>query len=177
MKDSLKILKEIYKNLAFIGTHTLIFLVCLLLISYTQNFGQVHATLTYELTSSEKINLIKKILLYFYTDNISSGIFLLYVVTAFLLSYNFILVGYYFKKRRTFTGIKKLSLSGVLALFGVGCAACGGLLLSTIVNIAGATSLIVFLPFGGSEFLVLAIALLTYSVISISKKINEPFVC
>jgi amino acid transporter len=133
--------------------------------------------LGYELAFVEKVNLIIKIILYFYTDNISSGMFLLYAITAFLLSYTMILVAYYFKKRQTLTGIKKLSLSGLMALLGVGCAACGGVLLSSILNIAGATTLLVALPYGGSEFLVLAIALLLYSVTSISKKINAPLVC
>lgn len=177
MKDSLKTLKQIYKDPKAVTLQAIVFLLCLFLISYSQNSGQVHTTLGYDISFVDKINLIKKILLFFYTDNVSKISLFLYIAVALLFSYVIVLVAYYFKKRRTLTGIKNLSLSGILTIFGVGCAACGGLLLSTILNIVGAASLLTFLPYGGSEFLVLAIALLTYSVVSISKKINAPLVC
>lgn len=177
MKDSLKTLKQIYKNPKAVTLHALVFLLCLFLASYSQNRGQVHATLGYNMSYMEKTVLIKKILLFFYTDNVSGISLFLYISAALLFSYVIVLVIYYFKKRRTLTGIKSLSLSGLLAVFGVGCAACGGILLTSILNIVGAASLLAFLPYGGSEFLVLAIALLVYSVVSISKKINAPLVC
>ncbi len=71
--------------------------------------------------------------------------------------------------------------TGVLGIvsgaFGVGCAACGSLLLTTILAWFGAASLITLLPLAGAEFGLFGLALLMLSLYLTAKQIESPAVC
>lgn len=70
------------------------------------------------------------------------------------------------------------SIGGVLAaILGIGCAACGTFVATSLLSLFGATALLSLLPLGGQEFGLLAIGLLIYSVYKIYKKICGPKVC
>ena len=58
----------------------------------------------------------------------------------------------------------------VSGLFGIGCAACGTFILSSLFGLFGAAALVTALPLGGGEFGILAVALLSYSAYAISRK-------
>lgn len=87
----------------------------------------------------------------------------------------------YFLKRR----IKDVRQSGIATGFlgiisgiiGVGCAACGSFLLTSILSVVGAGSLLVLLPLHGSEFGILGILLLVFAVYRTAKQIENPLVC
>lgn len=64
--------------------------------------------------------------------------------------------------------------SGVL---GVGCAACGSLLLTSGLSIVGASGILAFLPLAGGEFGILGVILLLVSIHLIAKQIQNPAVC
>jgi hypothetical protein len=64
--------------------------------------------------------------------------------------------------------------SGVL---GMGCAACGSFILTSMLSLSTASGIIAFLPLGGSEFGILGVILLLVSVVTTSKKIMNPQVC
>lgn len=64
-------------------------------------------------------------------------------------------------------------LSGVL---GVGCAACGSFLLTSL-TLVGAGGILASLPLGGSEFGIIGTILLTVAVYMTAKKIADPQVC
>jgi hypothetical protein len=177
MKNLRKTLKQIYSNPALILAQAIIFFAVAALMSYVQNIGQVNAVLGYQLPLGQKFILIQKIILYFYTTNLSSILLVIYFVVFFLFSYNIILTWYYFKKRATLSSLGSLSVSSILALLGSGCAACGGVLLTSVFSTVGGAYIVALLPYGGSEFLIVAGATLLYSIVSISKKIQSPFVC
>ena len=70
-----------------------------------------------------------------------------------------------------------LEMSGVISGFlGVGCAACGSLIISSVLTVSGA-GILLFLPFGGKEFGYLGVGILCYAIYSLSKKIKEPLIC
>ncbi len=64
--------------------------------------------------------------------------------------------------------------SGVL---GMGCAACGSLLLTSGLAFVGASGLLALLPLGGSEFGILGVILLSFSIYFTAKQIENPSVC
>ncbi|MEN9551736.1 MAG: hypothetical protein RI935_113 [Candidatus Parcubacteria bacterium] len=65
----------------------------------------------------------------------------------------------------------------LLALMGVGCAACGTVIITTLFGIAGGTFLTNVLPYNGEEFGYVGIIILLFSIHTLLKKINTPNVC
>jgi len=64
--------------------------------------------------------------------------------------------------------------SGVL---GVGCAACGSLVLGAVLPFASATAALAVLPLEGAEFGILSVALLSASLLFVSRNIASPAAC
>ncbi len=87
----------------------------------------------------------------------------------------------YFLKHR----IKEVGQSGVTTGFlgimsgvlGVGCAACGSFLLTSILSLVGVSGALALLPLGGSEFGIIGVLLLGTAVYMTAKQIRNPLVC
>lgn len=102
------------------------------------------------------------------------------VVLSLLFGVNIALLVYYFAQRKKLPAAKEsvTTVSGVIAaVFGVGCSACGTLVLGAILSSVGATGLLALLPLGGGEFLIISIALLAASIYWIAKSIQTSAVC
>lgn len=103
------------------------------------------------------------------------------ILIAVLFGVNVVLLAYYLKKVRVSNGISTLGGVGLVGLMsgflGIGCAACGTFILSSVLVLVGAGGLLAYLPFGGEEFGFIGIGLLLYSLYATSKKITEPNVC
>ncbi|OGA43295.1 MAG: hypothetical protein A3G25_13000 [Betaproteobacteria bacterium RIFCSPLOWO2_12_FULL_63_13] len=65
-------------------------------------------------------------------------------------------------------------LSGVL---GIGCAACGSLIMGAVVPFLGIAGAVAMLPLDGQEFGILSVALLFISLLLVSKNIAESAAC
>lgn len=101
---------------------------------------------------------------------------------ALMFGINISLLVYYIKRmRRGISGLGNtgaLGISGfVSGLLGIGCAACGTFILTTVLGLVGAGGLLTFLPLGGEEFGFLGVGLLVYSIYILTKKIKAPLVC
>lgn len=108
---------------------------------------------------------------------LESAIYTIFIATLFGVYIS--LLVYYVRTRRVGNGLKSgwLGIGGLVSgFFGIGCAACGTVLLSSIATFGGA-SLLVFLPLGGRELGYLGVGLLLYAIYSLSKKIKEPLIC
>lgn len=104
------------------------------------------------------------------------------ILIALLFGMQVALLSYYITKARSHSSelnrVSLTSLGGLLSgVFGIGCAACGSFLLTSMLAVVGAGGLLALLPFGGEEFGVLGVALLLYSMYVVLKKIDTPFVC
>lgn len=106
-----------------------------------------------------------------------------YTITiAVLFGMNIALLAYYIARTRNgIRGVGRTGAAGVGGLvsgiFGIGCAACGTFILTSILALFGASGLLVVLPFGGEEFGLIGVLLLMYSIYLLAKKINGPLVC
>jgi len=103
-----------------------------------------------------------------------------YTIAIALLFGAYIAMITYFLKRR----IKEVGQSGIATGFlgitsgvlGVGCAACGSFLLTSL-TLVGAGGVLAFLPLGGSEFGIIGVAFLAFAVYATAKQIENPLVC
>jgi len=73
----------------------------------------------------------------------------------------------------TFTGVGGFT-SGLL---GIGCAACGTVILSGLLQLLGIGWLVTYLPLHGAEFGIIGVILLMVTTYSLAKRINDPVVC
>lgn len=69
-------------------------------------------------------------------------------------------------------------LAGTLVgLLGVGCAACGSVILTSLFGLGAASGFLGLLPFNGIEFGILGIAALIASIAFLAQKIQNPDMC
>jgi hypothetical protein len=74
--------------------------------------------------------------------------------------------------------VSTLGVGGVVSgFFGIGCAACGTFILTSLLTFGGASTFLTLLPLGGQEFGFLGVGLLVYAIYSLLKKLNQSPVC
>lgn len=120
-----------------------------------------------------------------YTFTLATGV--IFVLTCLLASLNLLLLYNYFSARSTvdMNLHKSNSLSksnsligavgGILAFLSLSCASCGAVLLSFILSLIGLS--INQLPYGGIEFGILGLTILSYGTYSVYKKTRNPYIC
>lgn len=102
------------------------------------------------------------------------------IAIAVLFGINAAMIVYLLKQKRATAAGQNIAIgSGGMAsgALGIGCAACGSLVLSTVLSSFGAASVLAFLPLQGEEFGILGVVLLLVSVAFMSRKIEAPISC
>lgn len=102
------------------------------------------------------------------------------VLIALLFGIYMAMLTFFLRKR-----IKEVKQSGIATGFfgiasgalGIGCAACGSFLLTSVLSLVGATGALAVLPLGGKEFAIIGLALLALSIKVAAKQITDPLVC
>ena len=102
------------------------------------------------------------------------------IAIAVLFGINVAMVVYYMSRRKKFlqqSGVAA-SAGGLMAgMLGIGCAACGTLVLAPLLSLIGVGGLVAILPFSGQEFGILGVGVLGFSIFSTAKKIQNPLLC
>lgn len=104
------------------------------------------------------------------------------VLMSLLFGLNVALLVFYIRMMRgsgaVVRTVKTLSVTGLVSgFFGIGCAVCGSVILTSLLGLFGATSLLIFLPLHGEEFSFLALGLLGYSLVVLLRRIKAGKVC
>jgi len=102
------------------------------------------------------------------------------VAIAVLFGINAAMIAYLLKQKRAMAAGQNFAIgSGGMAsgALGIGCAACGSLVVSTVLPSFGAVGALALLPLQGEEFGILGAVLLLVSVSLMSKKIAAPISC
>ena len=102
------------------------------------------------------------------------------IAISILFGMNVSLLVYYISIRKGSFKSKGgiLGVGGIVSgVFGIGCAACGTFILSSVLALVGAGGIVALLPLGGEEFGILGVLLTGYAVYWTAKKIDEPPVC
>ncbi|MBI1984556.1 MAG: hypothetical protein HYS60_00380, partial [Candidatus Wildermuthbacteria bacterium] len=97
---------------------------------------------------------------------------------ALLFAVNIVLVVFYFRRRAKLQQAAGLSFAGALSgLLGIGCAACGSVILSSVFGIGATASFLSVLPLKGQELGILSVIILSASIYLVYRKINDPLIC
>ena len=102
------------------------------------------------------------------------------IVIAILFGVSAAMIVYLLKQKRAAAAGQNIAIgSGAMAsgAIGIGCAACGSLILGGVVPFFGISGALALLPLNGVEFSLLSIALLIVSLLLISRNIAEPRAC
>lgn len=102
------------------------------------------------------------------------------IIIAILFGMNVAMVAYFLKRRIVEVqqaGIGTGFLGITSGVLGMGCAACGSFLLTSILSLFGASWLLSYLPLAGGEFGILGVILLAISLYLTARKIQNPAVC
>ena len=141
----------------------------------------IHIVPDHTISFTDKISLLGSLLWSIQTNfTVVSASYT--IAIAVLFGMNIALLAYYIRRMRGgFKGAQSTGAVGlgglVSGIFGIGCAACGSFILTSVLALVGAGGAITFLPFGGEEFGFLGVGLLLYSVYALLKRINDPLVC
>lgn len=172
------VLKEIVRNIWYwllfvaISGGTLLFAIWLPNLSFLR-----HTAVSSDYTIVQKFSLFF-ISLGALDTNFTQLSRTLTIIVALLFATNVVLVVHYFRKKLMLQKSPGLSMLGLLiGFFGIGCAACGSVLLSSVFGIAATVSFIRLLPLGGQEFGLLSITILGFSIFLTIKKIKDPVLC
>lgn len=101
------------------------------------------------------------------------------VVSVSLLSgVNFSMLVYHFRSNFLLQKNSGMGMLGVIVgTFGVGCSACGSVILSSFFGVGAATLFVSWLPLQGLEFSIIGILLILISIYLLAKKIQSPNSC
>ena len=102
------------------------------------------------------------------------------IAIAILFGINVAIFVYFLRRRITDveqSGIATGFFGITSGVIGMGCAACGSFLLTSLLSLVGASGILAFLPLGGGEFGILGVILLSVSIYLTAKKIQNPAVC
>lgn len=96
------------------------------------------------------------------------------IAIAVLAGINAALIAELFRTRQMFAGGAAAGASGIVAgALGIGCAACGSLVLMTFAGTVLGTSALILLPLRGGELGILGVFLLGYATYLLSKQITK----
>ena len=101
------------------------------------------------------------------------------ILTDVLLSLVLTMVWYVWRHQRIHSWRTTAATSSgtIAALLGLGCVACGPLLLASLLAMFGAAGILTVLPLHGAELSLFALAMLLYALFAISKVITAPATC
>lgn len=130
-----------------------------------------------DLDFAYKVKILWGMLGYFKNNsNLASQIMIIGV--AILAGIDIALAIFYAKKKIVTDRAAGFGMLGIVGgFFGIGCSACGSVVLSSIVGVGASGQLVGILPLKGLEFSILSLGILLASIIYLAKKIMDPMTC
>ncbi len=169
-------LREVFSKKSYVVMALLTSLIIIVFSIWLPNLKLIWSVLLSSVDLSKKLSFILSLLNSISTNfSLFSAINL--VVIAIMFGVSFAMTVYSIKRRTVKTKVIGTGLFGLLSgVFGIGCAACGSVLLMSL-PIIGLNGLAAALPFGGSEFGLVGIFVLGISIYINCKEINKPILC
>ena len=129
---------------------------------------------------SENISLVRLLAgtIGFFTANTTAGRAVIVIIVAALSGINFAMFVFYAGRRIGRDRAAGLGIFGtIIGFMGVGCAACGSVIITSIFGLGAASGFLGLLPFQGIEFGIAGIIFLCISIVLLAGKINNPDIC
>lgn len=174
-----RVFKKVFQKPLYVAIGILAGLTSFVFIIWLPNIGLVAEVIFSSGSFSERIalpvSLIGTISTNFTTLSAS-----FVIAMAILFGMNVAMATFFIRRR--ISNIKQsgtaVGLIGTMSgTLGVGCAACGSILLTTVLAWVGAGTLIQLLPLQGEEFGIAGVILLASSLFLTAKQIENPAVC
>lgn len=101
------------------------------------------------------------------------------ILVAILTGVNISFITYYMRVQQEINkvGMAAGSLGIISGTLGVGCTACGSIIISSLIGTAAGGSLISFLPLNGGELRIVGMILLVAATYLLARQITRPAVC
>jgi hypothetical protein len=100
--------------------------------------------------------------------------------TSLLIGVNVALIVYLYRRQKAMLSGGGIAISGIgvfLGMFGVGCAACGSLILTALLSTVGGIGILSILPFQGQELGIVGVLALLYATYFLLRRIIQPITC
>lgn len=116
--------------------------------------------------------------LYAFNTNLTHLSQFFHIIIALLIATHLTFLIYYYRARRRLEGSAGIGFIGIFSgIVGIGCSVCGSVVLSSLIGLSAATTLITMLPLRGVEFSLLAIIILLSANGYLGIKLQEPVAC
>ncbi len=172
-------ISRVFASAAYIALAGVLGLVAFLAAVWFPNFGLIAEVLATQAPLGDKLSIALGLL-----GGIATNFSLLAaaytIAIAVLFGLCTAMITYLLKRKRTAAAGRHIAVgSGGIAsgALGVGCAACGSLLLGGALPFTGAAAALAALPLGGAEFGILGVVLLFVSLLLVSRAIARPADC
>ncbi|MBI2611061.1 hypothetical protein HYW60_03975 [Candidatus Kaiserbacteria bacterium] len=180
MSMIVRALTIVFRRPAYVLVAILIALIAFAMTVWMPNLGLIAQIIGDPAASvSQKISLPLTLLTSISTNfSVLSALYT--IAIPILFGVNVAMMIYYWKRR---IGAAKGTMmtagfAGMTSgIFGIGCAACGSFLLTSILSSFGAAGALFLLPLRGGEFGILGVVLLAISIVLLAKQITNPLVC
>jgi len=178
MKKIIKSLQEVFIRpfYGFIALSSAILIGAIM--TWLSNYDVVKLAITSDaLDVGGKLKLIFLSLGSFVTNfTVSSQVMV--VLVSLLAGVNMAMLIFYLKKNRAIQKTAKTSVLGlIVGTLGVGCSACGSVILTSIFGVSASFVFMSYLPLRGMEFGLIGIALVLFSIYNIANKMQSPTTC
>ncbi len=173
-----RILLRVLRQPPFIALAGGVAVVVLFIAIWLPNFSFLSHTIsssTY--TSGDKLAILATSIGTLYTNFTPLSMWLT-IIVATLTGLNISLFAFYIKERRALEKTVGTGFLGTLVgLLGVGCTACGSVIITSLFGFGATASFLGFFPLHGAEFGLVGVVVLIYANYLIIKKIDAPLVC
>lgn len=176
--DSLSAMTMVLKNPTYLAIAVFVTALVLFLAIWLPNISFLKHTVTNDLYSAGD----KFMILWTSIGNIKTNFTplsrLLTVSVALLTGLNVSLLVYYLRHRFKLEKTAGTSLIGTLVgLLGVGCTACGSVIIASIFGVGATATFVGLFPLGGAEFGILGVLILLFANYSLALKTHVPLTC
>ena len=175
----LEALQKVFRRPAYILLAIGVGIPLFVLAVWFPNLSLIWGVVSSDASLADKINLPLS-LLGSITSNFSALSATYTIAIVILFGLNVSLITYYVrvqKQKLNEAGTKASTFGLITGAVGMGCAACGSIILNSVIGTAAGASLISFLPLRGGEFGILGVVLMGIATYSLAKQITKPYVC
>ena len=154
-------LQAVFRNPKYVIFAVSIALILLLIAAWLPNISLLKVAFTS--SSISFLGLIRESPGYLISNNTATSVALI-ILVAVLAGINLALAIYYFAHRACRKRAPTGFAGAFIGMLGIGCTACGSIILSSIFGLGATASVIGVLPLKGAEFAVLGIIILLISI-------------
>lgn len=174
-----RVLERVFRKWEYIAIATAVSSVAFALVTWLPNLRLVLESLFSEGTIAERTKLPIIFLGSIVTNfTLFSAIYTLCIIVLLGISISLMIFSFRQRVPQSKSSGVTTSFFGTLSgLFGIGCAACGSVILTPLLAALGGTAFLAFLPLEGSEFEIIGVILLLISIYVTAKEIDQPAPC